>query len=135
MCLSSDARDLHTAALGGDWGEWDVLSHLGEGFNYCSQGSLSILPAWSSSSTGSGASSLVAWLQDPFQFCCEVVGLCNWEMISFLQLGGGVRERGQKVGEAKRIRVSQVSSGVGLRLGCGCFGQSHQGPSGSQAHG
>lgn len=29
--------------------------------------------------------------------------------------------------------MSQVSSGVGLRLGCGCFGQSHQSPPGFQA--
>lgn len=55
--------------------------------------------------------------------------------ISFLQLDGGVREGGQNAGEAKRIRVSQVSSGVGLSLGCGCFGQSHQVPSGFQACG
>lgn len=59
----------------------------------------------------------------------------HWDIISFLQLGGGVRERGQNAEETKRIRVSQVSSGVGLRLGCGCFGQSHQGPSGFQACG
>lgn len=57
----------------------------------------------------------------------------HWDIISFLQLAGGVREGGQNAGEAKGVRVSQVSSGVGVGLGCGCFGESHQRPSGFEA--
>lgn len=49
-------------------------------------------------------------LQEPFQLCCDVVGSCTGRT-SFLQLGGDVRGGEQSAGEAKRIRVPQVSSG------------------------
>lgn len=45
----------------------------------------------------------------------------HWEIISFLQLAEAGREGGQNAGEARRFTVPQVSSGVGLSLGCGCL--------------
>lgn len=118
----------------GGSGEDGMFSHLGKGFDYCSQGSLSLLPAWSWSRTGSGPSSGVAWLQEPFQFCCEVVGSCTGRSsLSCSWVGVSGKEDKMLDGDTKRIRVSQVPSGVGLRLGCSCFGQSHQGSSSFQA--